>query len=166
MMSSRNRGRLAALLSLFLVTVLAGRAAHAYWRAAGSGTGAGATGTTVALVLSPGQPGANLYPGGTSTVVLTASNPGTAIVRITSLVLDTSQGTGGLTVDPSHAGCAPSALGFTTQTNGGAGWSVPARTGAVDATLAISLVDAIWLNVDAADACQGVQATVYLKSAS
>jgi hypothetical protein len=75
-----------------------------------------------------------------------------------------TKGAGGYGVDASHSGCAPASLDFTTQTNGGAGWTVPARAGAVNGTLAVSLTDALFMQLNAANACQGAQFTIYLKA--
>jgi hypothetical protein len=143
-------------------TLVIGGAASAYWSGAGGGTGAGETDTTVGVTLSPGTPGFALHPGGQTAVVLTVSNPNGSPAVIGSLELDTGQGTGGLSVDGGHSGCAVSALSFTTQTNGGSGWTVPARVGAVNGTLAITLANALAMTVTAANACQGATFTVYL----
>jgi hypothetical protein len=147
-----------AMLALFV-----GGAAYAYWTGSGSGAGSGTTGSTVAATLSPGAPTANLYPGGTANVVLSVSNPNASPVRIGSLARDTSQGAGtGFAVDTGHSGCGLGPLSFTTQTNGGAGWTVPGKVGAVDGTLSITLTSSLAMDVGAADACQGASFTVYL----
>jgi hypothetical protein len=140
----------------------AGSGAWAYWRAGGSGAGSGGTGTTAAISLSAGTPSAQLFPGGTTDVVFIASNPNRSPVRIGSLVIDTTQGTGGLAVDAGHSACGVSALSFTTQSNGGAGWTVPAKLGSVNGTLSITLTAALAMSTAAANACQGATFTVYL----
>jgi hypothetical protein len=147
------------VLGLAVVSALV---ANAFWRGSGSGTGSGATGTTVALTLSPATPTDALYPGGQASVVLTVRNSNTSAVRIGSLALDTSQGTGGFSVDGGHSGCAVATLSFATQTNGGAGWTVPARVGGVDGELPTTLTNALSMGVGAANACQGASSTVYL----
>ncbi len=53
-------------------------------------------------------------------------------------------------------------LGFTTQTNGGAGWSVPPKAGAVAGVLAVDLPNAIAMDASAASACQGASFAVHL----
>ena len=58
-------------------------------------------------------------------MVLTVTNPNPGQIRVGSLALDTSQGTGGFAVDGGHSGCGLATLSFATQTNGGAGWTVP-----------------------------------------
>jgi hypothetical protein len=136
--------------------------ALAYWRAGGTGTGTASTGTASAVTLSPGTPAVTLYPGGQSDVTLTVSNPNTTAVTIATLALDTTQGTGGFAVDAGHVGCAVSALSLSTQTNAGAGWTVPAKTGTVNGVLAITLPNALAMATGAANACQGAQFTVYL----
>jgi hypothetical protein len=151
---------LTSLVAVIAVSV--GGVAYASWTGSGSGTGSGATGTTVALTLSPGTPAATLYPGGQTDVVLIMSNPNASPVHVGSLALDTAQGTGGFAVDAGHSGCAVSALSFTTQSNGGAGWTVPAKVGAVNGTLLVTLTNALAMGVGAANACQGASSTVYV----
>jgi hypothetical protein len=150
-------------MSLVVLMVFSG-AAYAYWGSSGNGGGSGTTGTSEAVILSPGSPTAQLRPGGRANVVLDISNPNTSPVEIASLVLDTSQGVGGYGVDAGHSDCTPGSLDFTSQTNGGAGWTVPGRAGAVNGTRAVSLTDAIFMQLNAANACQGAHFTVYLKA--
>ena len=147
---------------LVVLAVLVGGVAYGYWSGSGSGAGTGATGTTLAVRLSPGIPASHLYPGGQAGVGLTVSNPNTFPVYIGSLALDTGQGTLGFAVDAGHFGCALSTLGFTTQTNDNTGWTVPAKVGAVDGTLSVTLASALTMSVEAANACQGASFTVYL----
>jgi len=147
---------------LVVLAVLLGGLAYGYWSATGSGAGKAATGTTLAVTLSPGTPAAALYPGGQANVVLTVSNPNAFLVHIGSLGLDAGQGAGGFAVDAGHAGCAVATLTFTTETNGGAGWSVPAKVGAGDGTLPVTLTSALTMSVEAANACQGATFTVYV----
>jgi hypothetical protein len=158
------RRRLILVLILVSAVVIAGAGsgAWAYWKSAGSGSGSAGTATTVAISLSAGTPSALLYPGGTTNVVLTATNPNRSPVRIGSLALNTTQGTGGLAVDAGHSACGVSALSFTTQSNGGAGWTVPAKVGSVNGTLSITLTAALAMSTAAANACQGATFTVYL----
>ncbi|MEP6478899.1 MAG: hypothetical protein ABJB03_05875 [Rhodoglobus sp.] len=147
---------------VLLLGIPAGGVAYAFWHAAGSGTGSGATGTIAALALSPSTPTAALYPGGQANVVLTLSNPNSTVVHVTSLTLNTAQGTGGFAVDAGHASCVVSTLSFAAQTNSGAGWNVPAKVGGTDGTLAATLVNALSMGLAAGNACQGATFTVYL----
>jgi hypothetical protein len=126
-----------------------------------AGTGSGA----LPVTLTPAAPTAGLHPGGDADVVVTVTNPNSTPVSIGSLVLDTTQGTGGFAVDESHAGCAVSTFGYATQSNAGAGWTVPAGTGSVDGTMPITLSRALTMSPSAADACQGAVVTVYLRAA-
>jgi hypothetical protein len=161
-MGSHMSGRL-VLTSVLVVLALAGAgAASAFWRGSGTGAGSGSAGTTLPVTLSPGSPTATLFPGGLTDVVLTVTNPNPYSVRLGSLALDTGQGTGGFAVDAGHAGCSLSTLSFTTQTNGGAGWTVPGRVGAVDGTVSVTLANALAMGTGAANACQGASYTVYL----
>ena len=155
-----RRMLLTSLLAVLAVPI--GDAASAYWNGSGSGAGSGATGTTLAVTLSPGVPAAGLYPGGQANVALVVSNPNVSPVWVGSFALDTGLSPAGFVVDSGHSGCDVSALSFTTQTNGGAGWTVPAKVGAVDSTLTVTLTNALAMGVAAADACQGASYTVYL----
>jgi hypothetical protein len=148
------------LLAAALVVLVSG-AAFAFWSTSGSGSAAASTDGTVALTLSPATPTAELYPGGQASVVTTVANPNASTVRIGSLALDSTQGNGGFGVDAAHPGCAVSTLGFTTQTNGGAGWTVSGH-----GSLPVTLAGALSMSTSAANACQGATFTVYLKVAS
>jgi hypothetical protein len=150
------------LVILLAACLGASGVAHAYWLATGSGPGAGVAASSVALTVSPGSPVSNLVPAGQADVLLTASNPNFNPTTITAFTLDTGQGNGGFAVDAGHSGCATSTLSFVTQTNGGAGWVVPARVGAVNGSLAVTLLHALSMGVGAANACQGATITVYV----
>jgi hypothetical protein len=160
----RSRSITYAIVAAVVATIAAavGTAAVAYWPATGPGTATAASTTVQTVTLTPGTPAAQLYPGGTADVVLTISNPNLFSVRIGSLALDPGQGTGGFAVDPAHQSCATSVLAFGAQTNGGAGWSAPAKSGAVDGALAVTLSNALTMSAAAASACQGASFTVYL----
>lgn len=155
-------------VSALVMTTMLGVAgtASALWFASGAGYGTGTTaGTSSALVLTPGaSPSGALYPGGTADVVLTISNPNTAAVHFAALALDPDQGAGGYAVDPGHSACTLSAVAFSTQSNGGAGWAVPGKAGTVDGTLAVTLVNALAMSADAVSACQGASFTVFLEA--
>jgi hypothetical protein len=154
-----RKARLAAVLVTALI--LAGGAA-AYFTSTGSGT-ASATASSAGqpVTISAGTPSGQLYPGGSGDVVATVSNPNPAAVRINSLALDPSQGTNGFAVDSGHSACDTSVLAFTTQTNGGNGWTAPAG-----GNLPITLAGAVSMGAGAANACQGATFTVYLKKGS
>jgi hypothetical protein len=149
-----------ALLVGVVILAVAG-AAFAYWLTTGGGSGAGASGSTTPVSLSGGTPSSQLAPGGQTAVVLTVSNPNSASVRVGSLVLDTGQGTNGFSVDAGHSACGVGALSFATQTNGGAGWTVPGG-----GTLPVTLPNALSMTTGAANTCQGATFTVYLTAAS
>ena len=153
-------------VALVLAAVLGGGIALAYWTASGAGSGAATTGVAARLVLSPGRPAPTLFPGGRGDVALVVSNPGPATATFATLTLDTTKGTGGFAVDAGHPGCGLGALGFDTQTNAGAGWTVPGRAAGVDGVLAVTLPDAVTMALDATNACQGAQFSVYLVAGS
>jgi hypothetical protein len=160
--SRRVLGAIAIVIAIIVVGVGGAGVAYAYWSAGGTGSATGVSGSTVPLTLSSGTPSAGLLPGGSSDVVRTITNSNTANVKVSSLSLDTTQGTGGFSVDAAHTGCALTALSIGTQTNGGAGWTVPAKVGAVNGTLTVTLSSALAMSVSAANACQGATFTVYL----
>jgi hypothetical protein len=150
----------AAAILVVLVAV-----ALAYWTGAGSGAGTTTLDNPQALTLSPGTPSTNVSPGASAAVATVASNPNLYTVHITSISLDTAQGTGGFAVDGGHSGCVLSTLGFTTQTNGGSGWTVPAKVGSTNGSLSIQMTSALTMSAGAADACQGASFTVHLAAA-
>jgi hypothetical protein len=159
MSPARRRPLLAALMGMLVIGLIG--AAWAYWRASGGGAGSASTGTSQPVTLSAGTASAQISPGGTADVVLTASNPNASSVRIESLSLDTSQGTGGFAVDAPHATCGVASLSFTTQNNGGGGWDVPGNT-----TSPLTLSGSLSMATNAANACQGARFVVYLKAGS
>ena len=145
--------------SMLVTTLAVAGVALAYWGGTSSGTASGTAGSADPVTLSPATPVAELHPGGQSDVALTITNPNEFAVRVGSLALDTSQGSGGFAVDTAHAGCDVSTLTFTTQT---AGWTVPAKVGGVDGSLSVNLSNAVAMSSTAASACQGASFAVYL----
>jgi hypothetical protein len=158
-------GTIAMIVAIVIVMVGGAGVAYAYWSAGGAGTGFGANGTTTPLTLSSGTPTGTLLPGGSTNVILTMTNPNTARVKISSLALDTTQGTSGFSVDSGHSACTLSTLSFVTQTNAGAGWTVPGKVGTVNGTLGVTLTNSLSMSAAAANACQGATFTVYLLGA-
>lgn len=155
MRATRRRGSLIALLTLLGLATTG--VASAFWVGSGNGTGSATTGTAQTVTLSPATPTAQLYPGGQATVALSIANPNPGSVRVGSLSLDTSQGTGGFAVDGAHAACGVTSLGLASQTNDGAGWTVPGA-----GSLTVTLAGALSMSADAPNACQGAGFTVYL----
>lgn len=158
----RTRAR-AVVVGVVLLLLTAGTvtAASAYWSGRGTGSGTGASATPLALTLGPATPTAQLYPGGQAGVSLTATNPNTVSLHLTTLALDPTQGHGGFDVDAGHAACDTSTLSFSAQANGGAGWNVPA-SGSLSVTLPTSLA----MGAGADNACQGAHVRVYLQAPS
>lgn len=154
---ARVQGRRIMVVAAVAALAVTGAAA-AHWTGSGGGAGAASSGATQPVTLSPATPVAQLYPGGRSSVRLTVTNPNPAPVRVDALGLDATQGTGGFAVDAGHAQCGLSSLSITTDTNGGAGWTIPGG-GAVTLTLA----DALAMHPSAANACQGATFTVHLR---
>lgn len=156
----RTRARTFAVGVVFvLLTAGTVTAASAYWSGRGGGSGTGSSSTPLPMTFSPATPTAQLYPGGQAGVSLTVTNPNGVSLRLVTLALDTTQGQSGFDVDVAHAACDASTLSFTSQTNGGAGWTVPA-SGSLSVTLPASLS----MGTGAASACQGAQVRVYLQA--
>jgi hypothetical protein len=140
-----------------VVGLVAVTAAGAYWTLRGSGSGDVGIETVASVTLTPGSATTELYPGMSGDVAVSIANANTFRAFVGSLVLDTSQGTNGFSVTGGQPGCDPAALSYTVQSNGGAGWFVPAG-----ATLDLDLASAVDLGTGAASACQGATFVVYL----
>jgi hypothetical protein len=162
-LAKRLQSRRAKLIVALVVALAVAAGAAAYFTSTGSGSGSASVGSTQAVTISPATPTTKLYPGGSAEVKASIDNPNSVAVQLPSLVLDTSQGTGGFGVDAGHSGCAVSALSYTPQNNGGSGFVVPAKVGSTDGTLAVTLANAVSMGTGAANACQGATFTVYLK---
>jgi hypothetical protein len=146
-----------------VVAVLAlASSAWAYLKTTGSGSGSGGTNITVAPVTIAAASGNSqaLLPTGAASGDVKASitNPNSFSVHIGSLSLDTSQGSSGFSANA--AGCA---LSFTTQTNGGNGWTIP-TSGKSGNPLSIDLTSSVTMGTSAASSCQGRIFTVYLRT--
>jgi hypothetical protein len=164
-MRIRSAKRLiSAVLAVGIVGVSGVASAH--WLSSGHGSGSGSTGTTVPVSLSPGTPAAGLYPGGRTAIALTVSNSNASAVVVGSFQLDATRGSGGFAVDAGHSACAVSSLSYAAQTNAGAGWTVPAKVGAVNGSLPLTLTQALSMTLAADNACQGATFTIYLSATS
>jgi hypothetical protein len=164
-MMTRSAKRLASAALAIGIVGMSG-VASAYWHSSGHGSGSGTTGTTQPVSVSPGTPLAALYPGGRTAIALTVSNPNTSPVFVGSLLLDATRGSGGFAVDAGHAGCTVSSLSYTAQSNGGAGWTIPAQAGGVNGSLPITLAQGLSMALSADNACQGATFTIYLTATS
>ena len=154
-----NRKTLLAVLAAAATALTLSSGAIAYYSSAGHGSGSASVASPDPLSIAAGAPTTNLlYPGGSGEVDATVSNPNPFPLRINSLVL----GSGGIGVDSAHSGCDTSALHFTSQSNGGAGWDVPAHVGTTDGSLDLQLTGSISMDTSAANACQGAIFTISL----
>lgn len=154
----RRRGLaigLAAILALLAVGL-----AGAFWTLPGTGTGNAAADSVASVTLTPGAATTDLYPGKSGDVAVSIANSNTYQAFVGSLVLDTASGTNGFSVDSGHSVCGPAAFSYTTQSNGGAGWLLPAGS-----TLDLDLANAVDLSPTAVSACQGATVNVYLTAA-
>lgn len=152
----RRSLKLASATALVAGTLAAG--ALAYFTSPGSGSGTGAASVTLNAVTVTASTGTqSLLPTGSATgdVDVTLNNGNTSPIHIGSLTLDTSQGTSGFSANASNC-----ALSFTTQSNGGTGWTIPASS----STASIDLTNSVTMGTSAASSCQGQTFTVYLKA--
>ena len=155
----RNRKTLLAVVAAAATALALSGGAVAYYSSAGHGSSSASVASPDPLSIAAQTPAANLlYPGGSGEVDATVSNPNPFPLRINSLVL----GSGGIGVDSAHSGCDTSALHFTSQSNGGAGWDVPAHVGTTDGSLDLQLTGSISMDTSAANACQGAIFTISL----
>lgn len=143
-----------------IVALVAAAAAGAFWTLGGAGQGTVSAETVASVTLTPGTATTDLYPGGSGDVAVSIANSNTYRAYVGSLVLDTSSGTNGFSVSGGQPGCDPAAVSYTTQSNGGAGWFVPAA-----GTLDLDLANAVDLGIGAASECQGATFIVYLLAA-
>ena len=155
----RNKKTLLGIVAAAATALSLTSGALAYYTSTGSGSGTASVSSPAPLSIAARTPTANLlYPGGSGEVDATVSNPNPFPVRINSLVL----GSGGIGVDSAHSGCDTAALHFTSQSNGGPGWDVPAKVGVTDGSLDLELAGAISMDLSAANACQGASFTISL----
>ena len=129
----------------------------AYFTASGSGSSSGNVRPNRVPVTVTAVTGTQaLLPTGSATgdLNVTLHNVESSPVHINSLALDTSQGGGGFGSNASNC-----ALSFTTQTNGGSGWTI-----AANGTLSLDLTNSVTMGTAAANSCQGQSFTVYLKA--
>jgi hypothetical protein len=158
----RPWGRRRTVAGVVVASLCLGTAAAAYWSVVGAGGANTVASTAQAVTVTPGTPTTRLYPGAGAGVAASMANANPFPVRVSALTLDTTRGTGGFAVDAGHSACGVGSLTYTSQSNGGAGWTVPPRVGAVDGTLAVDLGSALAMSVGALDSCQGATFTVYL----
>jgi hypothetical protein len=157
-----SRKRLVGLaVSAVIGVSVAGAAAYAAWTVNGSGTGTASATNAVALTLSGGTPQSSLYPGASADVDTSAQNQNPFSVHVSSISIDTTQGSNGFAVDAGHSGCNLGSLSFTTANNGNAGWDIPANS-----SIDIDAANSIAMSGAANDSCQGATFTVYLTAAA
>lgn len=159
-MTSRLTKRALTIGVAAIVAALAAATAGAFWTLRGAGEGTVSAETVASVTLTPGTATTDLYPGRSGDVAVSMANGNTYRAYVGSLVLDAGRGTNGFSVDGGHSGCDVAALSYAPQTNGGAGWFVPAG-----ATLDLDLTNAVDLGIGAASDCQGATFTVYLLAA-
>jgi hypothetical protein len=159
-MSLLREKRRSTIALAAVVALLGAAAAAAFWTGSGSGGGAASAETVASVTLTPGTATTDLYPGASGDIAVSIANGNSYQAFVGSLALDTARGTSGFSVDGGHLGCDVAALSYTVQSNGGAGWFVPAGS-----TLDLDLANAVSLATTAVSQCQGATFTVYLQAA-
>jgi hypothetical protein len=151
-----KKTRLIVILGLVIAGSVIG-VAIAAWTTGGSGSGQASAGTAASMTISAGTPSTNLYPTASADVAAVVSNPNPYKVHVSSVSL------GAVTVDGGHSACNTGSVTVTSpQDNSGAGWDVPAKSGAVNGSLNLDLANAISMSNAATDSCQGATFTVAL----
>lgn len=135
--------------------------ASGYWGSPGTGAGLARTTTALPVTISAGTPTQPLFPTGlrTSDVGVRLTNPNAFPIVVSQLALDPTKGSSGFAVDAAHSACPVASLSYATQTNGGAGWTVPGA-----GSLGVDLTNSLSLAAAAPSSCQGASFTVYLTS--
>jgi len=147
--------RIKVALSVTAATIVAvnGGIAWAYWGLSGQGSASVASGTAIQLqVTGVPQPNSPLYPGVTTGLKLTITNPNSFGV----LVFQIKPGAGSTVVDAAHAaaGCVQSGLSLASPTYG-VSLQVPANS-----TRQITLPFGLKMTNASDSACQGATFTV------
>jgi hypothetical protein len=155
-LKNNNRKRVAVIAILAIAGSVIG-VAIAAWTTGGSGSGQASAGSATSMTISAGTPSTSLYPTASADVAATISNPNPYKVHVSSISL------GAITVDGGHSGCNTATVTVTSpQDNSGAGWDVPAKSGAVNGSANVDLANAISMTNSANDSCQGATFTVAL----
>lgn len=155
-LKNNNKKRVAVIAILAIAVSVIG-VAIAAWTTGGSGSGQASAGSATSMTISAGTPSTSLYPTASADVAATISNPNPYNVHVSSISL------GAITVDGGHSGCNTATVTVTSpQTNSGAGWDVPAKSGAVNGTLGVDMANAVSMSNSANDSCQGATFTVAL----
>lgn len=146
---ARRRSRRAILAALFIGVIFAASVGFAAWTT--SGTGEGYTKAETAQVLTTVDVSvdtvAQLYPGGTSDVILRIQNPNAYDVEVTAI-----DGYGTITSDQGLACDASTGVSFANQIGS---WTVPGG-----GNLDVILPDAASMTNASDDSCQGAVFTI------
>jgi|tagenome__1003787_1003787.scaffolds.fasta_scaffold20932000_2 hypothetical protein len=147
--------RASAILGVSAAVALAvnGGVAWAYWNLSGRGSASAAGGTAVELQVSAvPQPDSPIYPGATTDIYVTVTNPNTFAIRVHAF----KPGLGPVMADAAHAsaGCVHTGVSIVNRTYG-VSWYVAKKTSRV-----FGLPDGIRMTSDSDSACQGASFTV------
>jgi hypothetical protein len=145
----RKSVKRAIVVTTAIVAVAAAGIAYAAWNASGTGTASTKATNAQALSIVDGTPIAQLYPGGSSDVVLTIHNPNPYPVKVTSI-------TGG-TITASVGTCTTNGTGVTFDNQVGKAYVV-----AAGGDLPVTLAGAAHMSNASDDTCQGAVFTIPL----
>ncbi len=148
--------RSTAIVAAAVIAVGGAGAAWAAWTMSGTGSASASATTAQGLTVSSATVDASLYPGATVPVTMKVSNPNPFPVAVDSVALTN--------IATTKSGCDASKNvtilpNLTVPTVGGAN-KVAAKTGANAVTTDIVIANALKMNADAANACQGAVFTV------
>lgn len=91
----RRRRRKLLVIPFAVGAAVAAGYAFAAWLSDGAGTGSATARTALDSVISPDDPDANLYPGGSGTITVTVTNPNPYPVIVTSISAGSSDAVSG-----------------------------------------------------------------------
>jgi len=149
----RQRLLVAALgMVTALILAVGGGAAYAYLSGSGHGSGQAtvANGDQNITIATNATAGSSLLPGGTGSLVITATNPNASAVQITALNIG------------SVTGCGTPAVSLTSPSTSYLPVTIPAHASASR----IDITGALTMGAAASNDCQGKTLTINLSSAT
>jgi hypothetical protein len=150
--------RRVAVFAAAIPVMIGGGVAFASWSASGTGSGAAQAGnvtplkTVTATTTSLGL----LFPGGSGDLKVTFDNPNPFPVTITSV----TAGTGAITGSGGIASCSTTGVTFTAPTSPSV--ALPAASGGTDGTTTRTFLNALSMNANSDNGCQGATFSVPL----
>ena len=149
----------AVALAVVNALVLGVGSAYAAWGVSGSGTGASVAGSAQGLTLTAATTGSSvLYPGGTSDVVLTITNPNPFVVSVTNLTMPLTAATAytdsGLTTLNGSCNSGGTGVTWAYGSKSLSGVIVQKKIGATNGTLTLTLTGGASMDNTSDNSCQ------------